>query len=373
MKIHFCLVSNQTLPNFLPVLDPKSKPDRVLLLVTPEMKAVADHLMDVFRENGCAAKNIFVSDAYNMLEIEKAVLDALAEAGQQGDVILNATGGTKIMMAAAYAVFRELGLPVFYIDTMNKQRIEMLPKYRLEALPDLMTVKRYLKVYGYRLSDSAAVQIRPEVITLAETLIAKSKKYNQVIGTLNWLAKDAEERKGNKAELSPGAAAKKDLSALIQLFEEAGLLSRSGSRCVFADEKARQITKGGWLELYLAHIAKRLKKEGKITDFYCNACIQSSGGSRNELDLVFSAHNRLHIVECKAKNMTAETGKADDATYKLETLRDLVGGTFGRAMLVSYGSLRDVDRKRCKEYGIRVVEGEELVRLREKLLAWINS
>jgi len=48
--VHVCLVSEQLLPNLLPVLDSESRPKEVVLLVTPRMASEAERLSLLLRE-----------------------------------------------------------------------------------------------------------------------------------------------------------------------------------------------------------------------------------------------------------------------------------------------------------------------------------
>ncbi len=83
--------------------------------------------------------------------------------------------------------------------------------------------------------------------------------------------------------------------------------------------------------------------------------------------------NRLHLIECKARKWTKTAPKAGpgaDALYRLDTLKDLLGGLNARAMLVSYQALPDHDRQRAADLRIDVVAGRDLQRLREKLKRW---
>jgi len=117
----------------------------------------------------------------------------------------------------------------------------------------------------------------------------------------------------------------------------------------------------------------RLQARKAVKDFLSNIHIRSQGGVKNELDLAFTAQNRLFVIECKTANIAAENGKAEAATYKMEALRDLVGGRLAKAMLLSFSSLRDADKKRCSGYGIQIVEANRLANLEPTLLQWISS
>ena len=68
-------------------------------------------------------------------------------------------------------------------------------------------------------------------------------------------------------------------------------------------------------------------------------------------------NNKLHIIECKTKGMRDD---GDDTLYKLESLRDLLGGLQARAMLVSFRPLRHNDITRAEDLGLALIGPDEL-------------
>jgi hypothetical protein len=91
---------------------------------------------------------------------------------------------------------------------------------------------------------------------------------------------------------------------------------------------------------------------------------------RNELDVASVVNNKLHIIECKTKGMRDD---GDDTLYKLESLRDLLGGIQARAMLVSFRPLRYNDISRAKDLGLALIGPEELAELDRHLLQWFSK
>ncbi len=82
------------------------------------------------------------------------------------------------------------------------------------------------------------------------------------------------------------------------------------------------------------------------------------------------ANNKLHIIECKTKGMRDD---GDDTLYKLESLRDLLGGLQSRAMLVSFRPLRHHDIVRAQDLGLAIIGPEQLCDLRQHLTAWLEQ
>ena len=133
---------------------------------------------------------------------------------------------------------------------------------------------------------------------------------------------------------------------------------------------------GGWLEEYVYWMVKELSLNG--LDLAMNVRVEWDGKGRrpteNEFDVLFTHSNRLHLISCKASNPERETAtgsRATEALNELDTLADRAGGLFGRAMLVSARRLSDFDRERSKKMKINLVDGPEVLRLKEHLQAWL--
>ncbi len=369
--LHLCLVSAQALPNLLPALDPATRPREVVLLVSDGMREQARLLRANLETLGCMVGETAMHP-YRIDEIRATVLDLLARYDGR-HVALNATGGTKVMVLGAYEVFRELGQTVFYIDTDNHQRITLLPTPATEPLPDLATVKLSLSAYGYDIAQSGDCRVLPERQQLGDYLVRHVERLSGALGVLNACAASA--KKDLRGRLDATHLTNPAVQELLAQCSTARLLAVDGDRLVFADESARFFANGGWLEEYVLKVVNRLKGQKLIRDHRCNVIITKGDQVKNEIDLAFTAGNRLHLIECKTAQMVdreTREGRADAVAYKLETLRDLIGGTFARAMLVSYRRLTDEDRARCREYRIEVVEAARIGGLYGHLQRWIG-
>ena len=94
---------------------------------------------------------------------------------------------------------------------------------------------------------------------------------------------------------------------------------------------------------------------------------------RNELDITFLKDNRLYIIECKTKRFSAkDQGAGADTLYKLDTLKDLLGGLQAKSMLISFTQPSEFVVQRSGDLRIALCCHKELSYLPEKLLAWIK-
>ena len=154
--VHVCLLSDQLLPNLIPVL--MERPARVYLVATAEMVAKGrdKRMRRLLRRENIDTRIRGGAPSTRIKEIRRFA-DRLAqemkknEAG--GTIVLNATGGTKLLSMGFVEVFRERleGYPlrVVYTDTEH-QVIETIVPREQEAVPmaGVLGADSYLAAQG---------------------------------------------------------------------------------------------------------------------------------------------------------------------------------------------------------------------------------
>lgn len=375
-KTHFCLVSDQAAPNLLPLLDPEMKPDKVVLLVTPQMQKQAVSLADVIRPRGIKVRlhPFELVDDFNAMQSQ---LMAAIEAEAADEIALNATGGTKWMAIAAQEVFRMNGSAVFYVKVEDDKVLFVDGDSASHDLSQRIDLKSYIQAYGFEFREPAHIAgLPPSLRELCQQLVLKVDDWQGAIGNLNFLASMAEDRNTLTLPLSTLKYTDPQLSVLLEECAAAGVLSGPAHQQVsFADATARSWANGGWLEYYVNSQLNALKGEGVIQDSpRLNLHIHRTGAtSHNEVDVCFMARNRLHLVECKTKRMAGK-GSSDattDTVYKLDSISAL-GGLGTKSLLVSYRALKPADQQRAKDLRISVIQGAQLHNLKALLRDWIS-
>jgi hypothetical protein len=372
MTVHVCLVSAQAAPNLLPALDPSLKPDEVVLMVSRKMTRPAQSLASVFKELGIAVTQEQLNDEHDYSTLEQAMLKVATERTGQ-EILLNLTGGTKLMALVAQSVAQAAEWQSFYVD-VDTDSISWLDGHKPpQKLGEQLRLRHYLKSYGFELPESPS---RPQVSSkqhdLTQTLITQIGSLETPITQLNWLAQQAEDNRWLEIMLNQQQQDSRSLEALLRNFENAGVLRVAGEKLIFPDESARSFAKGGWLELYAYDCVSALTGELGIRDKAVN--LQVVGQEvKNELDIALMVRNRLFVVECKTARMDKpEAPKANDTLFKLAEICRRVGGLGTRGMLASYRSLRDPEKKLAAALNIELVCGRELIDLNARLKAWIT-
>ncbi len=369
---HLILVSAQPIPNLTPMLDEAIKPQKVLMLVSPDMRERANALESIFKPLGISVEQYPIDDPWDAGQISDTILDILGQAAE-GELALNATGGTKLMSIAAYEAFRIMNAPIYYVHPERDSLIWLSPKRDAHELADRLKLKDYLMAYGASQVDIPDPHgVKPEIRALNETLLTDIERYADDLGALNYLAYMAK-NPTLTVEVEHAPQSKPRLWELLELFERAGLCRIDGHRLRFTDANARFMTNGGWLELHTYGLCLNLKKSLHIQDVACNLTIQRQPGGntwvKNEIDVGLIKANRLHLIECKTKQFE----KSADVLYKLDSLRDLIGGLQAKAMLVSFNDPGKETLARARDLNIAVCCKTELQNLEHHLNTWLSA
>ena len=371
---HLILVSAQPIPNITPILDDHLRPQKVVMLVSPDMAERGRALENIFKPRGIRVERCLIDNPWDAEHISDTILDLIARY-PDGNMALNATGGTKLMSIAAYEAFRSCELPIYYIHPEIDQLLWLSPRQPAQALAGRLKLKDYLMAYGAeKVEIPSSTGVIEPIRQLTWQLIADIDRYAAELGSLNYLACNADNPRLS-VEIEQGPQSRPQLWQLLELFEQAGLCRINGHTLTFYDENARFIANGGWLEKHTYAECLKLKNKLGIQDKACNITItrQPSGKTvvKNEIDIGLIKANRLYLIECKTKRYGDFTQGAE-VLYKLDSLCDLMGGLQGRAMLVSFKALDKFSRARAKELNITLCCQSELKNLQQHLQKWLD-
>ena len=369
---HLILISGQPIPNITPILDEATKPRKVIMLVSEDMQERARALENIFRPRGVEVKACAIADPWDAVRICNDVLDILG-GYPDGGIALNATGGTKLMSIAACEAFRSANAPIYYVHPKHDRLLWLSPKQPPHELASRLKLRDYLMAYGANQIEIAAESlVTPKILALTRQLLMDIDRYADELGTLNYLAYQANNPRLN-AEIGHSPRSKPTLWKLLELFQNAGICRLDHRLISFPDQQARFIANGGWLEMHVYDTCSRLRQQCSIQDMACNIIIHRHPAGRttvkNEIDVGFIHANRLHLIECKTKHI----GKDVNMLYKLDSLRDLMGGLQGRAMLISFNGLDKAGRARAKELNIGLCSKLELQNLQSHIREWLST
>jgi len=370
---HVLLVSAQAAPNLLATLDPVLKPKEAVLMVSKKMRTSGAALENVLREAGVNTSIVSLGDEHDFTRLEEELLKVAST--RKDSIVLNVTGGTKLMALAAQSVAQVANWPVFYVDIDTDEVIWLTSGHHRQKLSEQLRLRHYLSGYGFSLlGGNKHAQLEERHINLVRTLVTQIGSLERPLSQLNWLGQESEDRHTLKVQISENLMDSRALNALLLHFKEAGVLSVEGDKLMFASEEDRAFAKGGWLEQHVFTAVASAAGKLAIRDKAANLVLRDGENVANELDVVFIAHNRLFVIECKTARMDKpEAPKANDVLFKLSEVCRRVGGLGTNGMLVSYRSLRDEEKRLAKALGIDLVCGSDLARFDEKLKHWIGA
>lgn len=384
--VHVCLVSEQLLPNLIPVL--QERPAHVYLVVSPHMHRQAERLSAVLDMHGIPSLRLLNAPDAGLADIHACAAKVLAgiERTLPGHAIwLNATGGTKLMSIGFVDVFRASPhvARIFYTDTA-RDRLEMLHAREAGMLhpiaPDLMDIENYLAVQGmvprYIASRDERWVARAEARDgISEYLATQQKaEFRLFVSALNKAATEALDRSGqslahptqlllaDKQGKPRAASVPPAWHEPLKRLTEAGLLHWDGAVSVtFPDAASAAYLGGKWLEEHVWLIARELKPRAIAAGVQGEWLARKGEPPSNEIDVLLVHRNRMLIIECKTGQFGKYGQKDQDLINKLQVITENAGGKFGRGLLVSYNALSPQVRGRIDALRqIDKIEGGEL-------------
>ncbi|HPA14411.1 MAG TPA: DUF1887 family CARF protein [Desulfobacterales bacterium] len=375
IKIHVCLVSDQTTPNILAI--EAFQPDELLLVSTSlmETKGKSSHILDCLASKGLnyyRRRHILEVAEDSMPDCHRK-LGAWIEGREESEFVVNLTGGTKIMSIAAYAFFKDYNSRMIYIPLHRNEYLMIFPKGgapKPVPLPQRLSVGEYLKAYGL-----VALNVHH-----LEGMAEESRKRMELSC---WIVahfekvKDLLEKLGKTLRLH-----RNDREFLIKetfpdvTDEEKELLRRMGFTVNGSNLEKRlskseiQYLTGGWLEAYCFNEVSSYLGRG-IDDAVIGIQIKNPKGTENEFDVMFTKGNALYTVECKSLDQQAD--KRTDALYKVGALQKDFGLRVG-SFLVSTSpyilkddQIRASIAARAEHLNTKVIPPHEVVNFRKHL------
>lgn len=386
MKIHVAIVSDQILANLIPAL--MDRPDKVCLVCTDAMRSrgLGQRLTKLLEQEAIATEVKYGAPEVDLRKIHEFALnliEAIKADNPQAELVLNATGGTKLMALGFVDMFRGTATRILYTDTAHR-RIELLPlagESPAEPLPmtHVLDAPRYLAAQGLRLvhaaSDDGSWRGRAAARKQACKYFGRhAAEIQDFIGKLNGLADEALSADGMALEAPkqmfdhpPWGRWQEAMTVLVK----ANLLRwQPGSVEVeFVDVETARFLHGGWLEEYAWHT---IKDEGAHdVRLGVEVVLEGAKASRNEFDVLACHGNELLFIECKT--LRFQGGNDNEIAYKVDSLGQDARGLFGETWLLSAREPSPVLRERARQARIRLIRPGELPALRELVRAWIRN
>lgn len=386
MLIHVCLVSDQTLANLIPAL--MDRPDKVCLVATDSMlrKGLPRRLSAILERKGIRTETIEGAPDAGIgaiLEFAGRAAARITQREPSARLVLNATGGTKLMALGFTEALRNRAERIIYTDTSHR-RIECLPAAGGalgDTLPmrDVLDVNTYLSAQGFDIERSRSdeeswlrtARVRRAVCEYLAVRLADRDVQN-LVGALNGLAHQALDEDGRlvapRQELEDEP--RSPWPEILRRLQDFGLVRFQGRTIEFLDVSGARFLHGDWLEEYAWHVVAdakpfdvRLGVEGRWSD---------ARSARNEFDVLATHMNELLFVECKTLRHGREDARDADLLYKVDSLGQDVRGLFGTTWLVTARTPAPEMIGRAHQQGVTLLGPAEVARLAGHVRNWMS-
>lgn len=376
MITHVGIIDQDPVRLITPLLDHGIPADKMIFLGTESQREQYDRLASILTPRDIGAEFFVIPDSINISCIRSKVM-ALAEhlKQQEGNVWFNASCGLRHRLLSAYEIFRTYHWPIYVIEPFSDEMCWLYPADRKQQqVEDRIQLTDYLTIFGARCEfpeSEVPESLNDQLWELGQRWASSALELGPGLATLNYLATTCRKEQKLDVELSDKQQGYKELAMLINDLEETGLATYNNGVLTFKHEEARRFANGEWLENLVHSTVRAIQNDlPTIQDHSLGVQVYRKIGDRevrNELDVATVVNNKLHIIECKTKGMRDD---GDDTLYKLESLRDLLGGLQARAMLVSFRPLRHHDLMRAQDLGLAIIGPDQLGELQSYLHDW---
>ncbi|MBE1275817.1 Card1-like endonuclease domain-containing protein [Enterovibrio baiacu] len=376
MAIHVGIIDQDPVRLVTALLHRQSQAERVIFIGVEEQQHQFDQLSKVLLPKGIQTDFYVIPTDINIPLIKSKLVELAEQLKQESaEVYFNASCGLRHRLLSAYEVFRTYQWPIYVIEPFSDELCWLFPEGRQQQqVEDHINISDYLTIFGARcelLEDDIRSPLETTIESVGHKWASNAYELGPGLATLNYLATTCRKEQRLDVELSEKQQGYRELGMLIDDLNDAGLSTYKGGILTFTNEAARRFANGEWLEWYVHHIVEQIQRELlTIQDYSLGVQVYRQIGEkevRNELDVATVVNNKLHIIECKTKGMSSD---GDDTLYKLESIRDLLGGLQARAMLVSFRPLRHHDITRATDLGLALIGPDQLGDLKTHLHQW---
>lgn len=335
------LVSDQTLPNVQLVKEMKMEVTDYLFISTEKME-----------KKGCrrwiekaAALDIDNSKLFHIV-VKEFSFDDIGEKLDEFDfsayekLILNLTGGTKVLTLVAHDYFKQMGAEVYYVTGFNNEFIKIFPGRfkQINLFSSKINIADYLYAYGFdfELSDKSNIDEHYTNHLFNKYLENGFADYSD---ELNFLRSKRDN--GVKAL----STAKINLSYFLKYIDYKPTESNK-----LSSTEVKYLT-GEWLEEY---VGNRIKNELSLSDeelfvgvtlykelsqqqsnnvqeLLGEGVLLSDSSPNNEIDVMFVYNNKFYTIECKTSIINqVVNGLNENGTQKIKQ-SNILGETIYKA------------------------------------------
>lgn len=369
-RVLVSLVSHQTIPNILLIKD-QIPFDQYLFISTKEMEkegaSRSEWIIETcgLSKDDCTIEQVKEDD----LDDIRTKLDQLKLDFTATEILVNITGGTKIMTLAVFNYFSAKSQVNFlYKHIKNYAFINLKEPTVVLPIKTSLTVKEYLQANGILTTkDKAVLKPEHETVYLFEKFIAKQVD----LSILESLRKHYR-GKGKKHRISDIETFHEETES--EIGKRIPGLGAFLEQIQFTSENDGTLTKqeidyltGGWFEEFVYHKIKSIYPDVNVL---LGVVLQKgSQSNENDLDVVFCVNDILGVIECKTSLLIdgKYTQLFNETVYKASALRSKFGLS-ARSYLFTLDDFlekKEELKEKAKILGIALCQHSDIMELEE--------
>ncbi len=351
------LVSNQTIPNIQFIKEMRDENTQYLFLSTKKMENEFAWIVDACKIEKSLQTVVEVKE-YSIIDIREK-LDGIKNFDEFDRILVNVTGGTKVMSLTATDYFRDFKAEIYYVTGVDGTILKIHPKSSVVEtnIKHEILLPEYISGYGFLMQESSLSGVNYEYIKRFFSWFLQDRNT-----THKSIISDLRKYRDSKILLIS------QVTGLSAFLAEIDFPLSDIERKILKKAEIKFLT-GEWFEEYIYY---RLKEELSIHDENIkNGAILRKNNTPNEFDVIFLYKGTLYTIECKTsivnrggdpkakpQNLITET------IYKAAALQKNFG-LFSKFAIFTLSSkendeIREVHLKRGKLFNINVFTREDL-------------
>jgi len=400
MKILVSLVGEQPTPNLIPLFDKRTLagPEEgrwraVKFLASGATWKVGENLLKALEADsntpnsavaGVARMELKQIEAWSLENARQNIKQALEEvraAYPDDTIVVNFTGGTKIMSLAAYQAAVEMGVEMVYVNT-EKAHISRFDKSGAPLNPPSpfetkISVETLFRAAGREIDQGKTRDVNAIAPNVRDLLWWLANNYDGAIKDCllpvqkyiqNGLRDKTITAAPYRAPLAPNSKISQEAAGRIR---DAGLWAWNGNE-VSIEQSKWEFVKGGWLESYAVVALARDNQFDEVSGPLFPKGINLDKEDMPDIDALGCRNGRLALLECKVTG-SQEDGGLTNILGKLRAHERLMGGLYGASVFVRASEENKTRVETwAQEYGVNVVIGRDLPQLADRVLKIIS-
>lgn len=373
----FCMSSKESAANLQPLQSPVIRPDLVIVAITEQMQREGEVLVSEIKAGGLAVKSVILRHETSLSHLSSQ-FEQIVETYFEHEIIVNLTGGNKLMALAAYQVFAGYGYRCFYQDYVTGDIIWLDDETRLSGHQHKMKLERYLKAYQFevkrkkQLSDLSKAH-KDFVALIVQYLNKNYEKNKSLVSKLN---AHASKPKLPSYDLAKNKFDHEEEAFLAHLSHVTKVFRLDKNGLVFCDPDDQRLVAGQWLEIYTAEALNQVQdlRDLSLSVEIVKSTQRKTSKMDQELDVMAMHLQRLLLVECKTVHWKSANDATDasEAIYKLTALGN-IGGLNTQPCFVSLYDLPPAAKTRAAENNIHIICGKNILQLVQQFKGWLNQ